>query len=351
MMGGGMTDEKLIQRDGETPLAYHKRLIYGKLVDHTLADYDYAELAPYMFGKEYSADVARRLAYGSRYALDLMDQETEKAAALKSGDSYMAELEDKKRELAMERQRFFDQRREYNRLVSADGRAEHLYEMLAEAANKLGEEIGVLYQANDSNAGMHSDNDAIIVFSDWHYGMTTNNVFNKYNVEICKERVDKVVFEMISRIELHDCRNVHIVVLGDLIHGCTHVSARVASEELVCEQIMHSAELLAQSIYEISKHACNTYVYVTYGNHARTVQNKKDNIHSDNLERIVPWWLMERFKDNPTVIIVPEDDNEFILIDVCGHDFCASHGDLETVNTSPRLLTTLFSKKYGKDIE
>lgn len=46
---------------GETALQHHRRLIEGKLVDKTLADYDYAELAPYVYGQDYSADVARRI--------------------------------------------------------------------------------------------------------------------------------------------------------------------------------------------------------------------------------------------------------------------------------------------------
>ena len=36
--------DKLTKRPNETDLAYHKRLIYGKLVDGTLADEDYSEL-------------------------------------------------------------------------------------------------------------------------------------------------------------------------------------------------------------------------------------------------------------------------------------------------------------------
>ena len=31
------------RRNDETPLQYHKRIIYGKLVDKTLADIDYSE--------------------------------------------------------------------------------------------------------------------------------------------------------------------------------------------------------------------------------------------------------------------------------------------------------------------
>lgn len=36
---------------GETTPEYHKRLIYGKLVDKTLADLDYSELAMEVYGQ------------------------------------------------------------------------------------------------------------------------------------------------------------------------------------------------------------------------------------------------------------------------------------------------------------
>ena len=51
--------------------------------------------------------------------------------------------------------------------------------------------------------------------------------------------------------------------------------------------------------------------------------------------------------NNLNITVMPESENEFLFIDACGHDICASHGDLDTVKTSPRLLTTVFQKKYG----
>ena len=48
---------------------------------------------------------------------------------------------------------------------------------------------------------------------------------------------------------------------------------------------------------------------------------------------------------------MPESENEFLLFDACGRGFCASHGDLDSVRNSPRLLTTLFQKKFGRNID
>jgi hypothetical protein len=70
-----MNDPNLDRREGESPLRHHKRLVYGKLVDKTLADYDYAELSQHVYGKEYATDVSRRMMYGSKRTLELLDEE------------------------------------------------------------------------------------------------------------------------------------------------------------------------------------------------------------------------------------------------------------------------------------
>ena len=339
----------LERREGESPLAYHKRLVYGKLVDKTLSDVDYTELAPYVYGQEYSADVARRLMYGSRMTLQLMDQEKEDAF---SGTGMIDELKLQRLELAKERQRFFDQRREFNKLVAAEGRREHLEDRLVHAANELGNTVCNLFLSDDEHPYESSGcNEAVLVFSDWHYGMKTSNVFNEYNTDVCKERVVNVVDRAIERIRLHKCRTLHVVVLGDLFHGAIHTSARVTSEELACDQLLQVSEILAQAISKLSENVEHTYVYMTYGNHARTVQNKNDSIHRDNMERIIPWWLRQRLSANTRIQVEEESTDEFILLDVCGYGFCASHGDLDGVRTSPRMLATLFQKKYGIDID
>lgn len=332
---------------GESNSQYHRRLIYGKLVDKTLADADYSELAEAVYGQQYSSDVARRMMYGSCKTLQLLDEERESAIPA----DLIAEFEEKRLEMQKERQKFFDQRREYNKLLLSDARCEHLYDALIVAANKLDETVGCLYDYHDYEVAATSDNEAVLVFSDWHFGLKAENVFNHFNTEVCEERVKSVVLKAAERIRLHDCSKLHIVVLGDLYHGAIHTSARVASEELVCDQLMRAAEILAQSIEYLNQFVQKTVVYTTYGNHARTVQNKNDSIHRDNMERIIPWWLEQRLSRYENIVVEQDNGSEFIFVNTCGHEVCATHGDNDSIKSAPRLLATLFQKKYGKDIE
>ena len=343
-----MCQANLQRADNESAFEYHRRLIHGKLVDKTLADCDYSELAELVYGQSYSSDVARRMMYGSKRTLELFDRSQVQSI---TDNAVIRDIEEKTAALKREQQKFWDQRREYNKLVYSDGRREHIYEVLADAANNLSESIGAMFSDNYFDLAYSNGNEAVLVFSDWHYGMKTNNVFNEYNADICKARVTKVVDMAIERLRIHRCSKLHIVVLGDLIHGACHVSARVASNELVADQLMQVSELLAQAIMRLSQFTSETLVYVTYGNHARTVQNKKESMHQDNMERIVPWWLEQRLQAYNNITIMPDNDTEFLFINACGHEICATHGDLDGVKNSPRLLTTIFQKKYNKDIE
>lgn len=337
----------LEQLHGESDLDYQRRLIYGKLVDKTLADIDFSELANLVYGQDYSSDVARRMMYGSRKTLELVDKEMERLSVA----AQASESDVKIRELKAERQKMFDQRRELNKIERDIARQEYIDSKLIEAAESLSETVGPLFGEAMYDDGDIENSEAVLVFSDWHYGMVVENVFNKYDTDICKERVQAVVNNAINRIRIHKCNALHLILLGDAFHGAIHTSVRVASEEFVVDQIMQVSEIIAQAINALSMFVPNVYVYTTYGNHGRVVSNKKDNIHKDNLERIVGWWLKQRLKDNERVTMMPDSGTEFVFVNACGHDICAVHGDLDSVRTSPRLLTTLFFKEYQKNIE
>lgn len=355
----------LEKREDETPLQHHRRIVLGKLVDKTLADYDFSELSQYAYGKKFAPDVARRMMYGSRYTLELQREDDIDKAECGCPD-VETDINAQILELQKERQRLFDQRREYKKNVVSDARLDNLCDALEKAAASLPQTVGRLFDNEEFTAhirdrGFGFDDDgpeAVLVLSDWHYGLKTNNIFNSYNTDICRSRVRNIVRKARQRVIDHGCSKLHVVVLGDLFHGAIHVSARVASEELVCDQLMQASELLAQAIIELASAVESTNVYMTYGNHARTVQNKKENIHRDNMERLVPWWLEQRFIAeernsgvNMNIKIIPDNGTEFLLVDSCGYQICAVHGDLDSVKQSPRLISSLLAKTLNRDVD
>lgn len=179
--------------------------------------------------------------------------------------------------------------------------------------------------------------------------MCCENIFNTFDPDICVQRVNKLIDETVDRIRLHDVRKLHILLMGDFCHGAIHTIARVESEEKVVDQIMKVSELLAVAITELSTVVDEVEVYSTYGNHMRTVQNKKDSQHDDNMEKIIPWWLSERLQYIGNVKI--HNAQELIFLNACGMNIVAAHGDLDTVNQFGVMSNTLFSKKFGVTVD
>ena len=112
-------NDVLSRKPGETTFQYQKRLVYGKLVDKTLAEFDYSELAKPLYGLNLTSDECRKRMYGSRSTLDAIIESDIKADT--SDD-----INDKITELKIERQKMFDERVALNKSIRAVARQQEL---------------------------------------------------------------------------------------------------------------------------------------------------------------------------------------------------------------------------------
>ena len=265
-------------------------------------------------------------------------------------DEYFKELRAQKDTIYKEKRKLYDQRREYNKLLVSDARAEHLCEELIKSANRLKDEKPLIFEKKWFKPNVHKE--AVLCWADWHYGMITDNIWNTYNTEICRERVKTLVEITKEFIALNNIDVLTILTLGDFAHGGIHTGCRVQSEEDVCDQLMHVAELMAEAINELSSVVNHIDVYSCYGNHMRTIQNKNDSIHSDNMEKVIPWWLRQRLQNNTKVEIIESEYKEFTIVNILGKHICAVHGDLEKdFKKIGVTINTIFSKKFGETID
>lgn len=265
-----------------------------------------------------------------------------------SNDEYLKEIQKQKDELYKAKRKLADQRREYNKLLTSDARNEHLIENLINAAQRLNAQYPLGFQKFNFET---SNKEAVLSIADIHYGMVTDNIWNKYNTKIAKDRLKQLVEKCIPKLMLHKIKTLHVLILGDVANGAIHSSCRVAAEENTNEQLMHISEILAEVINELSLCVEKTLVYSTYGNHMRTIQNKHDSVHSDNMETIIPWWLKQRFQSKCDIQVIDSEFREFIKLNVLGKNIVATHGDLDTFKSFGVMVNTLFSKLYGETID
>lgn len=270
-----------------------------------------------------------------------------------SSNALLDKIRDEKHELEKLKIQIADQRRELRKYDRVEARTEHLHDIIRDAARKLSSITLTSrtrpYSASESNGPV----EAVLFLNDWHYGMVTSNIWNAYDTQICGDRVTELADKVCTYLQRHCVSTLHIALLGDMCAGAIHTGTRVESEEVVCEQLMNVSEILAWLIAEVAGYVDQVKVYSTYGNHMRTIQSKHDSIHRDNMERLIPWWLQERFAQYTKVQIIERDDQfaELIHMNVCGSDIIASHGDLEVLRKAGPTLHTLFSKTMGIDVD
>ena len=249
---------------------------------------------------------------------------------------------------AVAKQQYFDQRREFNAMLRREARADHLADVLTAAAQAMNEQHPLLEPyKEDPELDYAEPEEALLVLADWHYGMKASNIWNEYSPEICRERVASLRDQVIERLRLHRIIRLHIFVLGDMVNGAIHTTSRVAAEEAVCEQLMHVSELIAELVSDLADYVQETLIYCTYGNHARTVQNKSDSIHEDNMERIIPWWLEQRLRGRRDVTVTKTAKQELMSAIILGNNVCGVHGDLDSRDAA-LTLSQMYERAYGR---
>ena len=324
------------RRQDESPLAYHKRLIYGKLVDKTLSDMDYTELAELIYGQPYSSDVARRMMYGSRRTLELMDDEH--IDNVKS-DDLLAEIDEKMIELRKERQKFYDQRNAFNKVIRDRSRQEELNEIIYNAVGS-----GNLPRLEYTQSGIEqSDNDLLVSLNDLHYGAAHSNYWGEYNSDICRDMMKKYLDRIIHIAEVHESENCIVWENGDVISGNIHRSIQVANKENVIEQIMGASELIAEFLAELSKHFRTVEFVSVAGNHSRIEPNKDSAIMEERLDDVVEWYLSARLQNFENIIIGAGKriDPTMYIINVRGLNYGGVHGDYDGSASKVQSLQTM----------
>ena len=311
------------KRNDEPQLQYHKRLVYGKLVDKTLSDIDYSELAELAYGQSYSSDVARRMFYGSKRTLQLMDDEQISDIA---DNNLLSELDTKMIELRKERQKFYDQRNAFNKIVRERSRQEELNEILVDAV-KNGDLPLLNYEPEYIEP---STNDLLVSLNDIHYGIDINNAWNTYNPDICRDMMRKYLDRILFIAQTHHSENCIVYNCGDSISGKIHFTIQITNKENVVEQIKGVSELIAEFLAELSSHF-NSVKYVSVsGNHSR-LDTKENSPYDERMDDLIEWYLAARLQDFENIQIDTQSriDATMFITDIRGKTYLGVHGDFD----------------------
>lgn len=180
---------------------------------------------------------------------------------------------------------------------------------------------------------------ALLIISDWHYGICINNYVNVYNPDICVDRVKECTNEVLHKIDQLRIKTLYVLNLGDMIAGNIHLQIRIQSRTDVITQTMEVSELIAEMLQKFSDKVYVKYFQVL-DNHSRIDPNKKESLQLESLARITHWYLKDRFKDRPDVEINDNTIDEDIAYFEIADDFTVAgvHGDKDKKeNIIPKL--------------
>lgn len=315
-------------------------IVIGKLVDRTIDD-DYEELSERLFGEGncFSASEVRKRMYGMKAIIEAIERDGEES--IRDADTLSA-LDAKKIELQMERQKFYDQRNAFNRLIRERSRQEELNEILVEAV-RFGNLPQLHYERFDIAP---SDNDLLVSLNDIHYGANVSNFWNTYNSDVCREMMCRYLDRIISIGETHRSENCVVWANGDEISGNIHQSIAVTNKENVIEQIKGVSELIAEFLAELSRHFNNVTFVSVAGNHSRIEPNKDRALISERLDDLVEWYLGARLQnfENVTISGGEKIDHTIYLVDVRGQTYCGVHGDFDGSTSKVQALQAMAGK-------
>ncbi len=236
-----------------------------------------------------------------------------------------------------------DERNELNRVKREFFREKSFIELVKNEMRIAIQPISIhpSYSFPDNN----TDYDMVVHLTDIHTGIKIDNGFNKFNIEILKERLARYLEKIYKISNTHSTQNCYLVLGGDLISGAIHTNLRIENNENIISQIKYISELLSDFTFKLSYLFNNVYVYSVSGNHSRLNPDKDKHLKGEELDAFVPFYMKAKLQNIPNVFIFDNEiDDSIASFYIRGQLYYAVHGDKDTPKNVAKNLTFLTKK-------
>ena len=243
---------------------------------------------------------------------------------------YSQELMRQKRELERLKIQFRDERNAWNKQNYTDARVEQKLDYLEEELRDIGKVNFPEHEILETK----SDNDILVILSDFHIGQCFDSAWGKYDSDIAFKRVEQLA-EKVRKVQYkHKSENLYIAISGDLISGNIHKSIAITNREDVITQIKIASKIIINFCYNMSKYFNKVYVTNVAGNHSR-IDKKDDSIHSERLDDLVGWVVNSSLQHVSNIIFIPNQlDIGIAEMTIRGKRYVSVHGDYDKFSKS-----------------
>ena len=335
---------ELRRRQNESEFQHHKRLVHGKLVDKSLSDADYTELAEQIYGQPYASDVARRMMYGSARTLAMLERNIVSDTV---DEDMLASLEEKKIELQKERVKLQTEKMEYNRWLREDAREELFAEKIINAIKSTDTDCAGITPI----ISIPDNREHILCLADFHFGKDfqihglKDEILNEYSPEIFYERMSVVLGETVEFIKKENVSVIRVLELGDELDGFLRNSQAWTLRYGVVESAIIFSKYMAEWLKELSKHVFVEYHPVN-GNHTtlRLLDGKKDEHLNENISNVVSEIIRIRNENNPNFKI-RTNKTGMACFEVCGFNVLGIHGEVKSLAQAIKDFSDIYGEK------
>lgn len=334
-------DKSLKRKVDENEEQYLWRL--GQAKDSGLIDLDWKEIADIM-NREFREDESEyrsESAYRKLYQYSKRFYDSGVFDRYTSEDERIKELLEAKHALQIEKQKLSDERTELNRALREQARKEAYIDLVSRQIQKV-EPLKLEYAEKDYRS---TDNDLICHITDLHAGIDIDHWYNRFNMDILRERLWNYLDQLFVIQKRHNSQNCYVVI-GEILSGLIHHELRIENNENVVEQFIYVSSLLSEFLVEVSKKFDKVFVYITPGNHSRVVANKEMSLRGENFDILLPHYLKASLQNYDSIVI--EDnmkDCDVAIFKVRNSNVFGVHGDKDDISNVVQRFTMIFGIK------
>lgn len=257
------------------------------------------------------------------------------------------ELQQIKEEVIKERKKLQTVNSQYHAQMRALARNEMLNEEIIEAIRNL-QPIKV---KKIKHKTAFSKITGLLAISDIHAGSEyvihglDNEIVNKYNFEVMKDRLSKLIG--LVEADAVDYDEVVIAICGDIFENILRMTSFEKVKTSVLDTVINTSEFLCQWLIELQDRLNVKLKVVTVGGNHDTCSflGSKPRFDSENLTKFVVKFMEIRFENNSNIIINQYTD--VAIINIQGVNVMFEHGmDKDLQDT-----IDFYSNLYNVDID
>lgn len=245
-------------------------------------------------------------------------------------EEYLQGVKEVQYELEMAAIKLRDERNAFKKQKVIGARVEQKLDFLEKQMLQQGRQIFETH----NHTNVKSDNDMLIILSDFHIGQCFYSTWGCYDSDVAKERLAQLLNEVKAIQKTHNSENCYVSLQGDMLSGNIHKTIQVTNRENVIEQIKIATELISSFCYELTKVFGKVYLSSVVGNHSR-IDRKEDALHDERLDDVITWGVKLSLQhiDN----FYPLDNNidsGIAIMDIRDKTYIAVHGDYDKYSES-----------------